>query len=358
MQSASSDGCRYHTGMRREKLAAVYRMKQTKISVIVPVYNTRQYLRQCLDSIIGQDYQSLDIILVDDGSTDGSGAICDEYAARDRRIRVIHQPNSGVSAARNHGLEIADGEWIGWVDSDDWIRPEMYGYLLEYAERYDADIAVCSRHEFCNSYSNFYGWEQDLLLDTEQALELLLKNKEMQNFLWDKLWKRELFDSISFPEGQTFEDIAVMHRLFLAAERIVCLPEAMYYYRQRSGSIVDNQSLENRINHYRAAKLRMDEMYGQWPQFHHLLEAQCVASSVMIWCGYYANSKVEREQYQTELKEIADFAGSHYRSALLHMKLGMAGRIVLRLLPYPTWWAFRLSFVISLLYKYRHGRSL
>ncbi len=333
-------------------------MVDPKISIIVPVYNTETYLRQCLDSIVGQTCESLEIILVDDGSVDQSGLICDEYAARDTRIRVIHQPNRGVSAARNAGLEISSGEWVGWVDSDDWIVPEMYTYLLQCAERYGVDIAVCSRYECSRDGTVFYGWEKPEILDTEQAVGLLLANKELQNFLWDKLWKRTLFDGIVFPEGKTFEDIAVMHRLFLAAKRVACLPEALYYYRQRSGSIVDDQSLANRINHYRAAKLRMDEMYDQWPQFRHLLEAQCVASSIMIWCGYYANPKAERRRFLPELKNIAAFAKSHYRSAMQHMGLGVAGRMVLYLIPHPTWWSFLLSGWISKIYQRKHGRSL
>lgn len=333
-------------------------MVAPKISVIVPVYNTEPYLRQCLDSIVGQTCESLEIILVDDGSVDQSGLICDEYAARDARIRVIHQPNRGVSAARNAGLQIASGEWIGWVDSDDWIAPEMYAYLLQCAERHGVDIAVCSRYECSHDGTVFYGWERSEILDTEQAVGLLLANKELQNFLWDKLWKRTLFDGVVFPEGKTFEDIAVLHRLFLAAKRVVCLPKALYYYRQRSGSIVDDQSLANRINHYRAAKLRMDEMYDQWPQFRHLLEAQCVASSIMIWCGYYANPKSERRRYLPELKNIAAFAKSHYQSAMQHMGLGAAGRMVLYLIPYPTWWSFLLSGWISKIYRRKHGRSL
>ena len=108
-------------------------MSEPKISVIVPVYKVEPYLRKCLDSIVGQTYQNLEIILVDDGSPDGCGAICDEYAAQDKRVRVIHKANGGVSSARNAGLTAATGEWIGWVDSDDWIEPDMYERMLELA---------------------------------------------------------------------------------------------------------------------------------------------------------------------------------------------------------------------------------
>ena len=333
-------------------------MSEPKISVIVPVYKVEPYLRKCLDSIAGQTYQNLEIILVDDGSPDRCGQICDEYAAQDKRVQVIHKKNGGVSSARNGGLAAATGEWIGWVDSDDWIEPDMYSYMLEKVREYGADIAVCSRSECCRDQNVARGWEREQLLDTEAALELLLKNDVMQSFLWDKLWRRELFDRQLFPEGRTFEDIAIMHRLFMRARRVICLPEVKYHYLQHQGSIVDNKSLENLINHFRAAKLRLDEMSGQWPQFQQLLEAQCVASSVTIWCSVRANPRAERQKFMADLREISGFTREHYRTALRHMNLGVTGRCVVRLTPYPTGWAFALASVFSRIYKLKHGRAL
>lgn len=333
-------------------------MDDPRISVIVPVYKVEVYLRKCLDSIVGQTYRNLEIVLVDDGSPDDCGTICDEYAAKDERIKVIHQKNGGVSAARNAGLDAAAGEWIGWVDSDDWIEPDMYEYLLDHALRAEADIAVCSRFERYRDRSVFRGWEQELTLDTEKALELLLKNDVMQNYLCDKLWRRSLFDGIVFPEGRTFEDIAVMHRLFMRARQVVCLPDAKYNYLQRSGSIVDDKSLENRINHYRAAKLRLDEMCGQWPQFRQLLEAQCVASSITVWSSVCMNPRAKRKEVMMELKEISSFAKEHYRAALRYMSLGVTGRCIVRLTPYPVWWAFAVAAFFSWVYSVKHGRAL
>jgi len=333
-------------------------MEDVKISIIVPIYNTEKFLSKCLDSIVGQTYQNLEIILVNDGSTDSCGDICDEYAACDNRIQVIHKLNGGVSSARNAGLAVATGEWLGWVDSDDWIEPDMYAYLLTHAKDSDADIAVCSRFERYYNRCVFRGWEREEVLNTTQAMELLLKNDIMQNYLCDKIWRHDLFNGVSFPEGHTFEDIAVMHRLFAAAERIVCLPRAMYNYFQRAGSIVDDQSLENRLNHYRAAKLRLEEMRSQWPQFLTLLEAQCVASSIMIWCSYYKNPKEERKKAYPQLVEIAKFAKQHCEDALQYMHLGITGRAVLHLTKYPTWWSFKLAGFFSWLYSLKHGRAL
>ena len=153
------------------------------ISVIVPVYNVAPYLTRCLDSIVMQTWQNLEIILVDDGSRDDSVGICDLYAARDARIRVIHKENGGLSSARNAGLDIAAGEYVGFVDSDDWIEPDMFEYLLQNAENYGADIATCGHVDEFNKSITVKTTEQVLLLDTEGSLRMLLENSIVNNVL-------------------------------------------------------------------------------------------------------------------------------------------------------------------------------
>ncbi|MCI8856670.1 MAG: glycosyltransferase family 2 protein [Clostridiaceae bacterium] len=333
-------------------------MEKPEISVIVPVYNVEPYLRRCLDSIAGQTCGSLEIILVDDGSPDRCGEICDEYAAQDKRIRVIHKPNGGLSSARNVGLAAASGTWIGWVDSDDWIETGMFADMLACADRNRADIVVCGRLEQSGQNETRHVWSQERLLDPEAALELLLRNDVMQCAVWDKLWRRELFDGISFPEGQNYEDLAVVHRLFCRAGKIACLPGAYYHYIQRADGILGDPSLGNRIGHYLAAKQRLAEMQEQWPQLRGLLEGQCAASAMTVWCGYYSNPKAEREKYRPQLRQIAAFAAQHYHSALENIRLGCIGRMVVRLVPYAAWWSFSLAWVLGQCYRLRHGRML
>ena len=331
---------------------------EPKISVIVPVYKVEPYLHKCLDSIIGQTYQNLQLILIDDGSPDNCGVICDEYAAKDSRIEVIHQENGGVSAARNAGLKLATGDYIGWVDSDDWIEHDMYEYLLENALKYGADIAVCSRLECFKERKLFKGWQQVDILDKEQALEKLLQSDEMNNLLWDKLWRSDLFAGITFPEGRTFEDIAVMHRLFAKAQRVVCLPEAKYNYRQWLGGIVSNVGLDNRINYYIAAKQRYDEMAGDWSRFVPLLQTQCVAAAVGIWSGYLSNPRIERSKFRSDILEISEFCKRHYKVALQYSNMGFIGRSILHLTPFAKLWAFVAAWFLGRLYRIRHGRNL
>ena len=187
---------------------------------------------------------------------------------------------------------------------------------------------------------------------------MLFENDSMQNFLWDKLWRKKLFDGIRFPEGKTFEDIAVMHRLFEKAERIVCLPEVKYHYFQHPGSIVSDVSLSNRINHYHAAEYRYYEMRDQWPQFRTLLESQCIASAVGIWCAYLKNPKKERQIAKPELYKIAKFGKQYACSARRYMKLGITGKIVMHLIPWPHWWAFTVASLCSWVYQFKHGKPL
>lgn len=333
-------------------------MENPKISVIVPVYKVETYLRKCLDSVVNQTYRNLEIILVDDGSPDNCGAVCDEYAAKDGRIQVIHKENGGVSSARNAGLAVATGDWLGWVDSDDWIELDMYEYMLKSALEQDADIVVCGRIERYPNRSRFFVWENTQILNTTQALEKLLENTLMGNYLCDKLWWRELFQGLTFPVGKTFEDIALAHRLFLRAERVVCLPEAKYNYLQHPDSIVASISLRNRWNHYAAVKDRYDEMQNDWPQFEPLLAAQCVTSAAGLWCTYYNASREEQKQLRPQLIAISDFCSKHVTAALEQLDLGRAGRIVLKLTSYAKPWAFASAQLVSKLYEWKHGRPL
>ena len=333
-------------------------MNEPKISVIIPVYKVEPYLRKCLDSVIGQTHQNLEIILIDDGSPDNCGTICDEFAAEDIRIRVIHQENGGVSAARNAGLRVASGDYIGFVDSDDWIEPDMFACMLRGLLNADADISVCGRYEEYKNRSVCRGWDEKQTLDTEQAMLLLLENGQMQNLLWDKLFCRALFDNIWFPEGKTYEDLAIMYQLFLRAKTVVCVPEIMYHYRQRPGSIVNDTSLKNRINHYTSAKDRYEDLRGAYPQFEKQAAAQCVASAIGIWCAYYSDPKAERKVYSPILREIAAFSKEHHRSASECISLGITGRAVVRLVPYKSAWAFALAGFWGRVYKLKHGRLL
>lgn len=215
------------------------------VSIIVPVYNVSEYLDRCLESLIRQIYRDIEILVVDDGSTDDSGAKCDAWALKDRRIKVIHQPNKGLSGARNTGLDASQGEYILFVDGDDYVGPEYVAKLHESATEHKSDIAICN-YSFVNeagieiSNDNYSCYTSDSVLDGTDAL-LLFENKSYRTFfdvVWNKLFRRELFDGVRFPEGvSVVEDITVMPVLYHKAERVSVIPDRLYYYVYREESL-------------------------------------------------------------------------------------------------------------------------
>ena len=176
------------------------------ISIIVPVYKVESCLRQCLDSICAQTLREIEIILVDDGSPDNCGKICDEYAARDSRIRVIHQKNGGLSAARNAGIAVARADILGFVDSDDWIEPDMFALLYHDLVKEEADIAVCGKFCHKNGTVTPLGDGTYCVLSGCGAIRMLYQQDGVGRVVWNKIYRRSLFDEIRFPVGRIYED--------------------------------------------------------------------------------------------------------------------------------------------------------
>ncbi|MDO5137903.1 MAG: glycosyltransferase family 2 protein [Oscillospiraceae bacterium] len=219
------------------------------ISVIVPVYKVEPYLRQCVDSILKQTYRNIEIILVDDGSPDQCPNICDEYANRDTRVKIIHKKNGGLSDARNAGLEIAEGDYISFIDSDDWIEETMLEELLQAALKYKAEISCCSfiMHTGEKSTEEFdYGPERVIL--AEEAMFDTFYTNNVNVVVWNKLFIAELFKRVRFPKGEIHEDNAVFCQVTGAANRVAFIDLKGYHYRQRLDSIVNRgYSSQSRI---------------------------------------------------------------------------------------------------------------
>lgn len=232
-------------------------MKQisTKISVIVPIYKVEPWLRPCVDSILAQTWTDFELILVDDGSPDRCGAICDEYAQKDSRVRVVHRENGGLSAARNSGTQVASGRYLTYIDSDDVIPEDYLELLLKAAQKTGADIAVCGNLHFqdgslppSGSAGRSFG-EIEVLTGEAACKEVYSKHPFIQISAWGKLFSADMKDLLVFPAGKIYEDQWTVPILLYNARTVAAIPEKLYYYRVRGDSITAHRfSLKNYDN--------------------------------------------------------------------------------------------------------------
>lgn len=220
-------------------------MKEDLISIIVPVFNVEKYLDKCISSIVNQTYKNIEIILVDDGSPDTCPQLCDRWAEKDNRIVVIHKENGGLSSARNAGVRVSAGKYIGFVDSDDYIAADMYEKLYTALVEHDADMAICN-YVFWDEYGNRVKGSvespiKNEVLDRQQAFQKLDMRKPNYWYYvtaWNKLYKREIFEKVIFKEGKIHEDEFSVHYFFNLCSTIVTINDVLYYYIQHEGSIM------------------------------------------------------------------------------------------------------------------------
>ena len=223
------------------------------ISIVVPIYNVEQYLKRCVDTIINQTYKNIEIILVDDGATDNSGKICDEYIQKDNRIKVIHKENGGLSDARNVGLENANGKYIAFIDSDDYISKDFIQKLYKFCIENGCEIAQCSYQRVYDNSSISENTNAEIVTTIMNRNEAILKMFASKNseytVAWNKLYKTSLFNSgIRYPKGMLHEDEATTYKLFYEAKKIVVTNEELYYYLIRENSITNKKYTLKRLD--------------------------------------------------------------------------------------------------------------
>lgn len=244
------------------------------ISVVVPVYNVASYLPQCLDSLISQTYMDLEIIVVNDGSTDDSPSICDNYAAKDKRVKVIHKINGGLSDARNVGIKQAIGEWIYFADSDDWLDITALSKLYEFAITNNCDIV---QGNFYYIYPDRFLYRKESrternknILTREEAMRLLIINDRIKNFAWGKLYKTRIVKDLKFPEGKYYEDCFWQHFVIDKIDRYGIIDIPLYNYRQRKGSLSsDSRNSKDLLDGYASRFTFIKEKY---PIYQSLME--------------------------------------------------------------------------------------
>lgn len=250
-----------------------------ELSIIVPVYNTVRYLSKCIASIQSQTFKAWELILVDDGSTDGSAEICDQWVEKDERIHVIHKHNTGQADSRNVAIEQCRGEYIGFVDSDDWIDEDMYAFLLDQIKKTDSDIAVCNhyleskRKSVCKDQS-----DEVVVLDHEKIHDLIINDK-VQSYIWQMVFKRSCLTT-EMPGTKSYEDYGILPYWFANVNRVVYTKRPFYHYRLRRSSLVTILSPEKELDFFRAEKFRY-KYYAQ-TQYRERAKRQMMIRGVRV----------------------------------------------------------------------------
>ena len=263
-------------------------MEKDKISVIIPVYKVEKYLSQCVESVIKQSYKNLEIILVDDGSPDNCPKMCDEWAKKDSRIKVIHKQNGGLSDARNAGIDVATGDYLSFVDSDDSLNIGCFEKMVRWAQGLDADVVIGGIELV---YENATVKKKNNALQKSSAQ--VFRGEQVKNLIysmsipflmtaWAKLYKKELFNSLKFPVGKLHEDEFVYYKVLASSQVVAIIPDTVYYYLQRSTSIMHTKTEKNGLDILEAYKQKFDFIKDKYPEDEqinldlYLMELRCV----------------------------------------------------------------------------------
>lgn len=285
--------------------------KQPLISVIVPVYNVEKYLPECIESINAQTYKNIEVLLIDDGSTDSSGQICDKVAKGNTCFKVFHKQNGGLSDARNFGIEKASGKWLTFVDSDDYISKDCIEYLLNLAITTDSKIAAGAHTTFYESGNRFYkGFEENSVkvLSEKEALNHILLDDYLDLSAWAKLYAVELFEDIRFPKTVSFEDTATTYKLFFLCDKIVCGGKSVYNYRIRSNSITTSGNFHKKIQLIENTKKMCSDITAKYPDLSQAADRR------LVWAYFSTLNQLlkapDRKNFKKEEKEILNFLKS------------------------------------------------
>lgn len=276
------------------------------ISVIVPVYNTEKYLRKCVDSIINQTYKKLEIILVDDGSPDNSGQICDDYVQKDERVKVIHKKNGGLSDARNAGIKVAMGEYLGFVDSDDWIEPQMYQKLIENSIKFNAEISVggvAELKEKDGQYERIRTWEHRYATGCTVPKITAMKEFFLGSWsAWDKIYRKEIFDDIIFPFGIINEDDAIALRQLDKCSTICYTDETFYNYIHHMGavSITQENFSKKKLVVVDICKANLDFVKNRYPELIECAEYKYFLR--ILWC--LNHMAVSKQDFSSDIERL------------------------------------------------------
>ncbi|MBQ7288602.1 MAG: glycosyltransferase [Clostridia bacterium] len=296
-------------------------MENPLITVIVPVYKVEPYLERCVKSVINQTYENLEIILVDDGSPDNCGNMCDAFAKQDPRIRVVHKENGGLSSARNAGLDVATGKYIGFVDSDDWIEPDMYAQLYSLLSLHNVKIAACGfRCDFPSGKTVYINRdypankEIEVFSKTDALRELILARK-ITNSVCDKLFEKSLFQTFRFTQGIVNEDFEMMPLCVEAAESVVFCPSPFYHYMMTAESITRGAFKESRFTETDISRRHLQFYKEKYPSLYAYALAKHIGLCLII-IDDASKDRAFSEKRASLIKEVKSFKISDFFKVL------------------------------------------
>lgn len=297
-----------------------------RLSIIVPVYKVEQYIHKCVESILAQGFKDFELLLVDDGSPDNCGKICDEYAQKDERIRVIHKENGGLSDARNFGIEAAKGEVLSFIDSDDYIDSHMYEEMLEYMDKHDLDV-VCAdvyivrgeKLKFKPRYN-----EDKIFVDKEAINEIL--DGSLDNSACNKIYKRSVVADVRYPKGRVYEDVATTYKIIFNSKRVGYMCKPYYYYIKRESSIVASSfNSKSRYDQFLGYKERLSFAEANELESAEVCRKHAVSTALSTLTAFYANGEDEASE---RFKDVKGFIDANYNK--LKVKLRGKDRMLLK----------------------------
>lgn len=312
-----------------------------KLSVVVPVYKVEQYIHQCVNSILYQTFTDFEIILVDDGSPDKCGEICDEYAKKDSRIKVIHKENGGLSDARNFGIDVAKGDYITFVDSDDDIDKNMYQDMIYFLEKNKLDIICCDTFLIRGDRKKFRPrYDSDKIFNKNEAIIEIL-NGNLDNAAWNKIYKRYLFENIRYPKGRIYEDVATTYKLVYLANKVGYLKKPYYHYYKRKGSIVASAfNSKSRYDCFLGYKERVEFAVKNNIICLNDCRKLTIETALSTLTAFYANKEIETSE---RFRNVANFIKDN-QSIMEKNKLKTKHKVLL--------WGFNNASIINKIYAF------
>ena len=300
------------------------------ISVIVPVYNVEKYINKCIDSIINQTYKNLEIILVDDGTLDNCGKICDEYEKKDNRIKVIHKENGGLSDARNAGIEISKGSYITLVDADDYILEDYVEFLYNILKENKAEMSVCKHMVIYDNGGEINtGSGKEYVLSPKEALKMMLYGDDFDVSAWGKLYSRQLFENVKYPKGRVFEDAATTYKLIDLCNTIAFKSEAKYIYFVRENSITTKSFNPKKMDLITSTGEMTKYVMEKYPDLENAANRRLMYSHLSTLTQLVMSNKKELPDYKKYENEIVAYIKENRAKVLKDGNIPKRDRVAL-----------------------------